>query len=68
MYSFPNLLPLPAAEVSRIAGAVQRLGRFDRLYGAFPHAVVRQGAKQAVARSCERYRAALEGRLARRYF
>ncbi len=58
VYSYPNLIPLPAAAVRRIAAAVAPYP-FDRLYGAWWDAIVREGAQGAVARSADRYVAAL---------
>ena len=60
MYSYPNLIPLPAATVRRIADAVAPYA-FDRLYGAWWGRVVQEDAKAAVARSAARYIAALGG-------
>jgi len=59
MRSYPNLIPLPAATVRRIAGAVEPYP-FERLYGAWYGKVVARDAKAAVARSAERYVAAVE--------
>lgn len=59
MYSYPNLIPLPASEVRRIAAAVEPYA-FDRIYGAWWGRVVREDAKSAVARSAERYIRALQ--------
>ena len=59
MYSYPNLIPLPAWQVRRIAEAVSPYP-FDRIYGAWWDRVVPQDGKAAVARSAERYIAALE--------
>jgi len=61
MYSYPNLIPLPAESVQKIAAAVEPYA-FDRLYAAWPERVVRRDAKAAVRRSAERYIAAIEGR------
>jgi len=61
MYSYPNLIPLPAKKVAEIAEKVEKL-KFERLYNAF-HRVVRENAKESVKKSAERYIAALEGRL-----
>lgn len=58
MYSYPNLVPLPAWEVERVARTVAPF-EFDRLYGAWWPAVVAAGAKAVVERSAERYIAAL---------
>jgi len=59
MYSYPNLIPLPAREVRRIADAVAPYA-FDRIYGAWWERVVDHDGKAAVARSVARYIAALE--------
>lgn len=61
MYSYPNLIPLPAKKVAEIAEKVSTL-KFDRLYNAFHH-IVTENAKESVKKSAERYIAALEGRL-----
>jgi hypothetical protein len=54
MYSYPNLIPLPASKVRRIAAAVGSFG-FDRIYGAWWGKTVFNEAKAAVKRSAERY-------------
>jgi hypothetical protein len=54
MYSYPNMIPLPAAAIRRIAAALQ-LFAFEHLYGAFPGLNVVKDAKRAVERSSERY-------------
>jgi hypothetical protein len=59
MYSYPNLIPLPAGTVRRIAGAVESY-EFDRIYGAWWGRVVSSDAKAAVRRSAERYVSALQ--------
>ncbi|NRD77119.1 hypothetical protein HPT25_06370 [Bacillus sp. BRMEA1] len=61
MYSYPNLIPLPAKKVAEIAEKVREL-KFERLYNAF-HRVVKEKANEAVNKSAERYIAALEGKL-----
>ena len=58
MYSFPNYVPLPAAEIDRIVAAVEPFA-FDRLYGAWWDRNVASDAKAAVRRSAERYKKAL---------
>jgi hypothetical protein len=58
MYSYPNLIPLPAATVRRIAAAVRPYA-FDRLYGAWWDLAVQADARAAVDRSAERYIAAI---------
>jgi hypothetical protein len=62
MRSYPNLIPLPADAVRRIANAVAPFS-FDRLHGGWWDGTVERDAKTAVARSAARYVAALEGRL-----
>ena len=58
MRSYPNLIPLPAAAVARIASVVEPL-RFDRIYGNPGwEKVMAAGARDAVARSADRYRKA----------
>jgi hypothetical protein len=59
MYSYPNLIPLPAREVRRIVAAVAPYP-FERIYGAWWDRVVAQDAKAAVERSAQRYIAAIE--------
>ncbi|BCB03605.1 hypothetical protein [Bacillus sp. KH172YL63] len=61
MYSYPNLIPLPAAKVKEIASKVEGLS-FDRIYNAF-HKVVEEHAHEKVQKSAERYVRALEGLL-----
>jgi hypothetical protein len=58
MYSYPNLVPLPAHVVARMARRAAEL-RFNRLYGAWWGRIVERDAQAAVARSAERYLAAL---------
>lgn len=58
MHSYPNLIPLPASEVRRIAAAVEPLP-FDRLFGAWWGRKIPTDAAGAVQRSAERYLAAL---------
>ena len=58
MYSYPNLIPLPAKKVEEIVTAVSPFA-FDRIYGAWWDLVVRFGAKTAVTQSAERYITAL---------
>jgi hypothetical protein len=59
MWSYPNYIPLPAREVRRIRGVVETLA-FDRVYGAWWPAVMRDDAKAKVLRSAGRYHAALD--------
>jgi glyoxylase-like metal-dependent hydrolase (beta-lactamase superfamily II) len=59
MYSYPNLIPLPAAEILRIRDAIAPY-QFERLYGAWFERVVTHDAHDAVLRSAERYIRALQ--------
>ncbi len=58
MYSYPNLVPLPAREVRRMVAALEPYS-FDRVYGAWWGRVVESDGKGAVRRSAERYLRAL---------
>jgi hypothetical protein len=60
MRSFPNMIPLPPAEVTRIARIVAPL-RFERIYGAFWNRDVTADAHRRVQESAERYVAWLTG-------
>ena len=62
MYSYPNLIPLPASEIERMRTVVAHY-EFERLYGAWFPTVIAKDAKNAVLRSAERYIRALEGPL-----
>ena len=59
MYSYPNLIPLPAATVRRIVEKLEPYA-FERVYGAWWGKVVFEDGKDAVRRSAARYIAALE--------
>jgi glyoxylase-like metal-dependent hydrolase (beta-lactamase superfamily II) len=61
MYSYPNLIPLPAYKVKEMVEKIKDLP-FNRLYNAF-HRVVVEDANQAVQKSAERYIKAIEGTL-----
>jgi hypothetical protein len=54
MYSFPNLVPLNAAAVKRIAAAFSPYA-FDSIYGAWWDLVVPGGARRRFDLSVERY-------------
>ena len=62
LWSYPNLVPLPEAEVRAIAASVEQF-EFDVIYGAWWDRIVPSGAKQVVRRSAERYGRALRGEL-----
>lgn len=59
MYSYPNLIPLPAREVQRMRDRVEPL-QFERLYGAWFERIVTHDAHDAVLRSADRYIRALQ--------
>ena len=59
MWSYPNLIPLPAAEVQRIAAFLEPW-EFDRVLGAWWDRLVPRDGNEVVWRSAERYAAALE--------
>lgn len=54
MYSYPNLIPLPAREIARIRDRLLQL-EFDRVYGGWIEKVVSEGARAKVERSAARY-------------
>jgi hypothetical protein len=58
MRSYPNLIPLPAAEVLRIAQALEPFA-FETIYGHFFDRVIASGAKDVLKRSVARYLAAI---------
>jgi glyoxylase-like metal-dependent hydrolase (beta-lactamase superfamily II) len=60
MRSYPNMLPLPASEVTRIARIASAM-QFDRIYGAFWDRDVERDARRRVLESAERYVAWLNG-------
>ena len=53
MYSYPNMIPLPAISILQIQDSIIDL-EYDAIYGAFG-LYIRQNAKQAVIYSLERY-------------
>jgi glyoxylase-like metal-dependent hydrolase (beta-lactamase superfamily II) len=58
MWSYPNMLPLPAAEIRRVAATLEEW-EFDRIWGAWWDRVIHSGAKDVVRDSVERYLRAL---------
>jgi glyoxylase-like metal-dependent hydrolase (beta-lactamase superfamily II) len=54
MYSYPNLIPLPASAIHRIRDTL-RPYRFERIYGAWDGRVVMVEGSDAIERSAERY-------------
>jgi hypothetical protein len=59
MRSYPNLIPLSRTAVESIVAAVAPF-RYDRIYGAWWDRHIESDARAAVARSLERYVAAIE--------
>jgi hypothetical protein len=62
MWSYPNLVPLPDAEVQRMAAAVEPFA-YDAIYGAWWDAIIPADGPEIVRRSAERYSRALRGEL-----
>jgi hypothetical protein len=62
MYSYPNLIPLPASDVTRIRSVLETLA-FDRIYGAWWDSAVSHHARAKALRSADRYLNALAGKL-----
>ncbi|MBP0466806.1 MBL fold metallo-hydrolase [Roseomonas sp. PWR1] len=60
MWSFPNWVPLPAADVARMGAVLDALD-FDAVYGAWWDRVIPTGGKEAVRASVARYIRAVEG-------
>jgi glyoxylase-like metal-dependent hydrolase (beta-lactamase superfamily II) len=58
MWSYPNLIPLPAAEVERLAAALEPWP-FERILGAWWDRLVPRDGSEVVRRSAERYARAL---------
>lgn len=65
MWSYPNLVPLPAAEVERIRDVLAGL-EFDRIHGAWWDTLVAREGKAKALASADRYLAALDGALVAR--
>jgi hypothetical protein len=62
MYSYPNLVPLPASSVQAMVDALEG-HPFEPIYGAWWEAIVWRDGETVVARSAERYVRALTGEL-----
>jgi hypothetical protein len=60
MYSYPNLIPLPASEIRHIRDTIEPY-RFERLYAGWFDTIVQSDAREATIRSADRYILALEG-------
>jgi hypothetical protein len=62
MYSYPNLIPLPAESVRAIADTLSEFA-FERIYGAWWGTVIPRDGSAIVRRSAQRYVDALHGKL-----
>jgi hypothetical protein len=62
MWSYPNLVPLPDAEVQRLAAAVEPFD-YEAIYGAWWDAIIPADGPAIVRRSANRYSRALRGEL-----
>jgi hypothetical protein len=60
MWSYPNWVPLPGAEVARMGAMLDAID-FDTVYGAWWDRVIPQDGKAAVRASVDRYLRALAG-------
>jgi len=60
MRSYPNMIPLSAAQVEAIAAALEPFA-FDRVYSHFFDRVIPTGAKDMLRRSVARYVGAING-------
>jgi len=61
MYAFPNYIPVSAATVRHVVGAVERF-ECRRLYGQWWDAVIQEDGRDVIRRSAERYIAAIKGK------
>jgi len=61
MYSYPNLIPLPAAAIERIVDTVRPYD-YERIYGAWNGRVVALDGARSVEGSAERYLHMIHGR------
>jgi hypothetical protein len=60
MKSYPNFIPLPAAEVEGIARSLEPFA-FDTIYGHFFDRVIASGGNAVLKASVARYLAAIRG-------
>jgi glyoxylase-like metal-dependent hydrolase (beta-lactamase superfamily II) len=58
MYSYPNLIPLPARAVQAVAEAVRPFA-YDRIYGAWWERVIESNAQAILLESVARYVSAI---------
>ena len=62
MYSFPNYIPLPEAEIRRIVAALEPFD-YERIFGAWWGMVVPGDGRAIVQRSAQRYISAINGEM-----
>jgi hypothetical protein len=62
MYSYPNLIPLPEAEIRRIVAALEPFA-YERIIGAWWGTVIPRDGRAIVERSAQRYISAINGKL-----
>jgi glyoxylase-like metal-dependent hydrolase (beta-lactamase superfamily II) len=62
MYSFPNYIPLPEAEIRRILAALEPFD-YERILGAWWGTVIPSDGRAIVERSAQRYISAINGEL-----
>lgn len=65
LYSYPNEMPLSAAEVRDVVRRTEP-DAFDALYGPEPDYVIARDAKNVIQRSADRYIGMVEGTWPRR--
>ena len=69
MYSYPNLIPLPAEQVKRIGHMMKTWPHhFEHLYAGWFGKGVEKDAQQAVVRSAQRYVGVLDGSTRKEYW
>ena len=62
MYSYPNLIPLPEAEIRRVVAALEPFA-YERILGAWWGTVIPSRGRAIVERSAQRYISAIQGNL-----
>ena len=60
MYSYPNLIPLPAVAVERIVAALDAFP-FETIHGAWWDRFIERDGSMVVRRSADRYLRAITG-------
>ena len=62
MWSYPNLVPLPEAEIRGIVAALEPFA-YERLFGAWWGTVIERDGRGIVERSAQRYISAMRGEM-----